>query len=71
MLELAKEIGIQPDEIEKVYRIGEWDPKATRLRPVICVFYEELRRTKYYMSRLRFPPIFKQVKINKQELSMY
>ena len=44
VLDLTREIGIQmrPADIEKIFRIGEWDPRSPRPRPVKCVFYDEL-----------------------------
>ena len=71
ILDLTREIGInmRPADIEKVFRIGEWDPRQPRPRPVKCVFYDEIKRDQvlYFKAGLRFSPIFKQIKINREE----
>ena len=69
--DIAREIGIpmRPADIEKVFRIGDWDPRNPRPRLVKCVFYNELKRDQvfYFKARLRFSLIFKAIKINKEE----
>ena len=71
VLDCVNDIGLnlKPEDIEMVYRIGDESEKRAWPRPVKCVLYDPLRRDQilYFKSRLCHSPVFKDVRINKEE----
>ena len=71
ILDCIHDIGItcRVSDIEKAYRIGDWDPNNKRPRPVKCVFFDQVKRDQvlYFKSRLRHSMLFNGFKINKEE----
>ena len=71
VLDCVNDIGLnlKPEDIEKVYRIGDDKEKRAWPRPVKCVLYDVLTRDQilYFKSRLQHSLVFREVKINREE----
>ena len=69
--DFAREVGctLTVDDIESVYRIGPFNCKIKAPRPVKLVLKDPVKRDQIFLfkARLRFSPVFKGIKVHKEE----
>ena len=71
MIRCAREIGIPltPADIDSSYRIGKYNPKKDRPRPVKITLKDQTKRDQIFIfkARLRFSEDLKNIRINREE----